>query len=213
MLIGIGALYTEIKAPGFGLPGIVGIICLAIVLFNQYLVGLADFTEVLLLVIGALLIGVEIFILPGFGVAGITGIIIIAAGLVLAFQTFVIPDPSFPWEGKLLMKNVAMVIGSFIGAILVSLFTIRFILPRMSKLMKGPYLEATLKDTNVDTLSRLEVQPGDRGIARTFLRPSGKVFVKEQKIDAITQGEFIDKGAAIEIERIDQNRVIVKSLK
>ena len=55
MMIGLAALYTEIKAPGFGVPGIIGISCLALVFLNQYMVGLADHTELLLLVTGLVL--------------------------------------------------------------------------------------------------------------------------------------------------------------
>ena len=210
MLIGIGAIYTEIKAPGFGIPGIVGITCLGLVFFSQYLVGLADYTELLLLLIGALLLGVEVFVLPGFGVAGITGLLIIAAGLVLSFQGFVIPDPSFPWEGALLMKNLALVLGSFMFAFLISLFMIRFVLPQLSKIMKGPYLDATLEHSHVDATAKLAVKPGDTGIAHSFLRPSGKVMIHNKKIDAITRGEFIDRGTPVLIDKIEQNRVIVK---
>ncbi len=210
MLIGIGAIYTEIKAPGFGIPGIAGIICLGLVFFGQYLVGLANYTELLLLLIGVLLLGVEVFVLPGFGVAGITGLIVIAAGLVLSFQGFVIPDPSFPWEGALLMRNLAQVLGSFVLAFLISLFIIRFVLPQISKMVKGPYLEATLSNSHVDATMDLGVKPGDPGIAHTFLRPSGKVIIKDKKIDAITQGEFIEKGTMVLIDKIEQNHVIVK---
>ncbi|MCF6249034.1 MAG: ATP-dependent Clp protease proteolytic subunit [Desulfobacula sp.] len=213
MLIGIGAIYTEIKAPGFGLPGAIGILCLGLVFFNQYLVGLADYSEVLLLLIGVLLLGVEVFVLPGFGVAGITALIVIAAGLVLSFQGFVIPDPSFPWEGKLLINNLAKVMGSFLAAFLISLFTIRFVLPRVSKIIKGPYLDATLQDSHVDIPVAVNVKRGDTGTAYTFLRPSGKIIIDNQKIDAITQGEFIKKGYPVEVDRIDQNRVIVKPIR
>ncbi|MBU8848808.1 MAG: serine protease [Desulfobacterales bacterium] len=210
MLIGIGAIYTEIKAPGFGIPGIVGLICLGLVFFSQYLVGLADYTELLLLLIGVLLLGVEVFVLPGFGVAGITGLLIIAAGLVLSFQGFVIPDPSLPWEGALLIKNLAQVLGSFMFAFLISLFMIRFVLPQLSKIIKGPYLSATLSHSLMDTTTVLAVKPGDIGIAYTFLRPSGKVMINNKKIDAITRGEFIDRGTPVMIDKIEQNHVIVK---
>ncbi|MBR9984812.1 MAG: hypothetical protein KFF68_02770 [Desulfosarcina sp.] len=101
MLIGLGSLYTEIKAPGFGVPGIVGILCLALVFFNQYLVGLASYTELLIVVIGLILMGFELFVMPGFGIAGIAGIICITAGLLLSLQSFVIPDPNLPWEKAL----------------------------------------------------------------------------------------------------------------
>jgi membrane-bound serine protease (ClpP class) len=210
MLMGIGALYTEIKAPGFGLPGIAGIILLGLVFFNQYLIGLADHTELLIMLIGTLLLGVEVFVLPGFGIAGVAGLIVIAAGLVLSFQGFVLPDPQFPWEGALLMKNLALVSGCFLFAFLISLFLIRFVLPEISKIVKGPYLDADLKNSHVDSTITLPIKPGDRGTAHTFLRPSGKIMIKNSKIDAIARGEFIEKGTLIIIDKIDQNRVIVK---
>ncbi len=213
MLIGIGAIYTEIKAPGFGAPGIIGIICLGIVFFNQYLVGLADYTELILLLIGVLLLGVEVFVLPGFGIAGVLGLMVIAAGLVLSFQGFVVPDPSFPWEGRLLMKNIAHVMGSFLFAFLISLFMLRYILPRFSKVVKGPYLEATLETSHVNATKQLDIAVGDKGVAHTFLRPSGKVMINKQKVDAITQGEFIEKGTSVVVHKIDQNRVIIKPVK
>jgi len=213
MLIGIGAVYTEIKAPGFGLPGIAGIICLGLVFFNQYLVGLADYTELLIMLIGFLLLGFEAFVIPGFGIAGIAGLVIIAAGLVLSFQEFVIPDPTFPWEGKLLMKNLAMVMGSFMLAFLISLFTIRFILPRVSKIIKGPYLDTTLKNSHADSKQADKVSVGQTGVASTFLRPSGKIKIGNQKIDAISQGEFIEQGTRIIVDKIEQNHIIVKPIK
>lgn len=210
MLIGIGAVYTEIKAPGFGLPGIVGILCLGLVFFSQYLVGLADYTELLLLLIGVLLLGVEVFVLPGFGAAGISALVFIAAGLVLSFQGFVVPDPSLPWEGALLIKNLAQVLGAFMLAFVISLFMIRFVLPRVSKVVKGPYLSANLSQSHIDVTTALGVKPGDTGMAHSFLRPSGKIMINNKKIDAITQGEFIDQGTRVIIDKIDQNRVIVK---
>ncbi len=210
MLLGIGALYTEIKAPGFGFPGIAGIICLGLVFFNQYLVGLADHTELLLLLIGTLLLGVEVFVLPGFGVAGITGMIVIAAGLVLSFQGFVVPDPSFPWEGRLLMMNLAQVMGAFVLSFLISLFMIRFVLPQISKVVKGPYLDATLAQSHLDVTSDLTLSPGDTGVVITTLRPSGKVMINNQKIDAITHGEFIDPDQKIVVVSVESSRVMVR---
>jgi len=210
MLIGIGAIYTEIKMPGFGLPGAIGIICLGLVFFSQHLVGLASHTELLLLLIGFLLLGVEVFVLPGFGVAGITALLVIATGLVLSFQGFVVPDPSFPWEGDLLMKNLALVLGSFLFSFLISLFLIRYVLPGISKIVKGPYLEATLSNSHVAATSVLKIKPGDTGVAHSFLRPSGKIMIHNEKMDAITQGEFIAQGEKVIIDKIEPNRVIVK---
>ncbi|MBA3014627.1 MAG: serine protease, partial [Desulfobulbaceae bacterium] len=100
LMIGLAALYVEIKAPGFGLPGIVGIITLGLVFLNQYLVGLANYTELLFVVLGVALLLMEIFVFPGFGVAGATGLFCICLGMILSFQDFVVPDPSLPWQAE-----------------------------------------------------------------------------------------------------------------
>jgi len=122
MMIGLAALYMEMKAPGFGVPGIIGIICLAIVFLNQYMVGLADYTELLVIGFGLVLMGIEVFVLPGFGVAGFAGIVCLAVGLILSLQGFVLPDPSIPWQLDILVNNVSQVVGALIVSFLVGLF-------------------------------------------------------------------------------------------
>lgn len=211
MLVGLGALYTEIKAPGFGIFGVIGIVCLGLVFLNQYLVGLADYTELLLLLIGTLLMAVEILVLPGFGVAGIAGILVLGAGLVLSFQGFVVPDPKMPWEGRLLIRNLALVVGVFAGALVFSLLMLRFVLPGLSRLIKGPYLEATLGEALVGSDEAGFVDVGQSGMAITALRPSGKIRIGSRRIDAITRGEFLDPGTSVTVDALEQNRVVVKA--
>ncbi|MBW1962972.1 MAG: hypothetical protein JRJ04_16130 [Deltaproteobacteria bacterium] len=209
LMIGLASLYMEIQAPGFGVLGIIGIICLALVFLNQYLVGLADYTELLLLILGFILLGFEVFVIPGFGIAGIAGILFIAAGAILAFQDFVIPDPSLPWEAELLIKNVLHVLGAFFAAIVVALIFLRYILPRFSVVVDGPYLDTTLKGSRADSREAGRAKIGDVGIAMTFLRPSGKAKIRDDIFDVITEGEFIDKGTSLKVLEIKGNRVIV----
>jgi len=212
MILGIGAVYTEVKAPGFGIPGIVGIICLGLVFFNQYLVGLADYTEILIFIIGFLLLGMEMFVLPGFGIAGISAIIVLAAGLVLSFQNFVLPDPSLPWQGALMIKNLGLVMGSALGALVVSISVVRFALPKLSKVIPGPYLDATLQDSRADSTEALGISTGDEGISLTTLRPSGKVRIGDRKIDAVTQGDFIDPDTPVRVAKVTAGHVMVETI-
>jgi membrane-bound serine protease (ClpP class) len=210
MLIGLGALYVEIKSPGFGVPGIVGILCLALVFFNQYLVGLADHTELLILVIGIILLGFEMFVIPGFGIAGIAGIICITAGLLLGFQDFVIPDPKLPWQKELLVDNLLRVMSAVVGAFLVALFVIRYVLPRISKTVHGPYLAATLADARFDLpAAETAIRAGRTGTAVTLLRPSGKAKIDGEVYDVVSQGEFVPKGSRIRVLKIRGTRIIV----
>ena len=212
LLIGLAALYMEISVPGFGAPGIIGITCLALVFLNQYLVGLADYTELLLLILGIILLGFELFIIPGFGIAGIAGLLFITAGAILALQDFVIPDPSLPWQGEILLKNILHVLGAFFMAIIVALFVLRYIMPKLSVVVEGPYLDATLKDSHADSMEAQKAKVGDIGVAMTFLRPSGKVKIKDEVFDGITQGEFMEKGTPVKISEIKGNRIIVSRI-
>ncbi len=209
MLIGLGALYLEIKSPGFGVPGILGIVCLALVFFNQYLVGLADYTELLILVTGIILLGFEMFVIPGFGIAGIAGIVCITAGLLLGFQDFVIPDPRLPWQKELLVGNLLRVMSSLVGAFLAALLVIRYVFPRLSKTMHGPYLAATLADARLDLPTEAVIQPGQTGTAVTMLRPSGKAKIDGEVYDVVTQGDFVPQGSRIRVLKIAGTRIIV----
>lgn len=209
MVIGLGALYTEIKSPGFGLPGLVGIVCLGFVFAGQYIVGLAGYTEFLLIVAGMLFFAGEVFVLPGFGISGILGLILMGAGMVLALQDFVIPDPDLPWQGKLLKANLIQVLASFLAGLFIALGLIRYLLPRLSRVIAGPYLDATLKDSHADSMEIRRASVGDRGVAATFLRPAGKVEINGEIFDAVSQGEFIEQGSLIFVAMIQGNRLIV----
>lgn len=213
LMIGLAALYMEFKAPGFGLPGLIGIGLLALVFFNQYLVGLANYTELLILLFGFILLAFEVFVIPGFGIAGIAGLFCIAVGMILALQDFVIPDPSLPWQGDLLMKNIIQVLGSLIVAILAGLLTLRYLFPKISSSFRGPYLSATLKDSHADSAETGIVKAGDTGMAMTFLRPSGKINIRGEMVDAVTEGEFIEMNTPVEIIAVKGNRIVVSRKK
>lgn len=209
MIVGFGALYVEYKSPGFGIPGLIGILCLGLVFFNQYLVGLAGYTELLIFVIGVLLLAVELFVLPGFGIAGISGLLIMGVSMVLVLQDFVIPDPTLPWEAGLFIKNLIQVLASFLFAFISSILFFRFVVPNTSGFISGPYLKKTLKASHVDIDKNKNIVVGDIGVVDTFLRPSGKISINHKIYDAKTEGEFIEKGVAIKVVKKKNNQIIV----
>jgi membrane-bound serine protease (ClpP class) len=209
MMIGLGGLYLEMKAPGFGFPGIVGVTCLAIVFLGQYSAGLADYTELLIVLFGLVLMGIEVFVLPGFGIAGFAGIIFITVGMVLTLQDFVIPDPTIPWEADLLAHNITVVIIAYIGAFLAALVFLRFVLPRFSIGRQGPFLTTDLKQAHADSTETAKVHAGDRGVALSYLRPSGKALIHDDLFDVVTEGEFMEKDTPIVVSAVKGNRIIV----
>ncbi|MFP4158159.1 MAG: NfeD family protein [Desulfobacterales bacterium] len=209
VMIGLVGLYIEVKAPGFGLPGAVGVACLSLVFFSQYLVGLAHYTEFFILVAGIILIGVEVFVLPGFGIAGFAGMVLIAAAMVLAMQDFVLPDPSVPWQKDLLVENGAQVVGAYIAAMIAGLLFIRYVMPRIPSSREGPYLASSLKDARAETRETEMVSRGDTGVALTYLRPSGKAEINGEMFDVITENIFLEKGTRVKVIDIRGNRIVV----
>lgn len=213
MMIGLAAVYTEIKAPGFGAPGAIGIICLSLAFGSQYAVGLADYTELLLMLLGFVMIALEVFVIPGFGIAGIAGVLFIVTGMVLSLQDFTIPQPSFPWQAELLRHNLIVVLSSLLGSVITAMLVMRYVLPKIRPANQGPYLMATLEKSHADSSETLKASVGDTGIAASYLRPSGKMKTDTELFDVITEAEFIEKGTPIVITRIRGNQIIVSARK
>ncbi|MBN2403179.1 MAG: serine protease [Spirochaetes bacterium] len=208
LLVGMGAIYTELKSPGFGIPGIIGIVCLALAFGSQYMVGLADYTDLLIIAAGIVLVGIEIFVLPGFGIAGILGFLFIVAGMILALQDFTLPDPSAPWEMDILIKNTITVFGSLFLSFFVMFFTLRYLITRIAT-SAGPYLSTSLSKSHADSMEVLKAKVNDAGIAATSLRPSGKMKIGDNVFDVIAEGEYMEKGTPIKITQIKGNRIII----
>ena len=102
--IGILGILIELWTPGFGIPGITGLTCLALFFVGGYLAETAAIWEILIFLLGLVLLGIEIFVIPGFGVVGIAGILCCLIGLLLSFQTFVLPNNEE--EVNIFMRNV-----------------------------------------------------------------------------------------------------------
>lgn len=216
LIVGIILIYVEFQVPGFGIPGILGLSCLAVLFFGKYMVGLAEFTEILMILGGMGLLAVELFLIPGTLVAGILGGALILAGIILAFQPFIVPDA--PWETDMLLSNLSYLSLSVI-VVFVCAMGLSRILPRTF-----PFRRFVLQaDTPIDVLhgsagSIDDIEPGlslavgDRGEAQSMLRPAGKVLFESTLIDAQSEGGFIEKGEPVQVVRIVGNQVFVRKV-
>ncbi|KMQ51912.1 serine protease [Chitinispirillum alkaliphilum] len=209
MMIGFAALYIELRSPGFGVPGIIGAVCLAAVFFGQYMVGLANHTELLLVILGVVFLAMEIFVTPGFGFMGLLGIFFMMAGMVLSFQNFVIPDPQLPWQREILFNNIIRVASSILGSLILIVLFFRYLFPKLGTVVSGPYLNATLEGARADSDVLNLPKRGDTGVAKTTLRPCGTVWIGNEIYDASTDGEFISSGTEITISEIRGSKIIV----
>jgi membrane-bound serine protease (ClpP class) len=208
ILVGFVAIYLELKAPGLGAPTVVAIVAFGLYFLGNSIAGLAGWEEAALFVVGLALLAVEIFVLPGFGIVGAAGIVAILVALVLAMAERMPSGPLVPaWTQ--LQGPVLRVGGSFLASVAVMAVLAKF-LPKTSLFRKLELQTATSAEAGYTT-SRGEAKGlvGATGVADTMLRPSGKGRFGDKIVDVVTEGDLIEKGAAIKIVQVDGARVVV----
>ena len=84
LTIGIAGIIIEIFTVGFGIPGIIGSLALALYFGGSLLVGLSGWGAILLFILGLILMALEAFVIPGFGVVGIAGLASLITSIFLA---------------------------------------------------------------------------------------------------------------------------------
>jgi membrane-bound serine protease (ClpP class) len=209
MLIGFGALYMEFKTPGLSIFGAIGIVCLGIVFGSKYAVGLANYTELILLLAGFALFLAEIYLFPGTFIAGTLGIFLMIAALTLSLQDFTLPDPEMPWEFKSLIDNLSLTLGMAVLAVFIPLLAIRYLLPYLPAGARV-ISDATLADARAVVPETRRMQVGFAGLTKTPLRPTGKAVFGDQTLEVTSQGEFIGAGVPVEVSRIQGNTITVR---
>lgn len=196
-------IIVEIRTPGFGFAGGIGLVSLALFLWGHWLVQLVGWEELLLAIAGVILLALEVFFIPGFGIAGVLGILALIAGLVLSMLGTG-DTPQF------ILLTAARVVFALLVALVGSLMLLRF-LPRL------PFGRQLVLETGLDTESGYVSAPasdrswlGRSGRAWSTLRPAGIAEIDGQRLDVVSDGEFIDAGESIEVVRVDGNRIVVK---
>lgn len=206
MTVGLLGILVEIRTPGFALPGTIGLLFLGLFFWGQWLVQLAGWEELLLVVVGVVLFGLELFVIPGFGVAGIAGIVALVAGLGMALVG----------AGA----TAAVVIGA-LGRVSISillalgggLVLLRFLpsLPFGRRFILGTEMRAEGGYSSEPAADHHAL--GRTGIALSPLRPAGVANVDGARLDVVSDGSFIDAGTPVEIIRVEGNRIVVRELR
>jgi membrane-bound serine protease (ClpP class) len=211
IMIIIGGIYFELQSPGIGFPIGASIVAAMLYFAPLYLEGLAANWEILLFIIGVILIAVEIFALPGFGVAGILGILFILTGLALSMVDNMGFDfTTFPME-DLIIALFTVIIASFLS-LMGSFWLTRKLFSTESHFLGGLALAATQqKDLGyTSAASSYTSMIGREGVAKTVLRPSGKIEIDDDIYDATSETGFIDKDEPVKVTRYVNTQLFVR---
>ncbi len=203
IMIGLIGLYTEIKTPGWGLPGTIAIISLALFFGSGYILELASIGEILIFVVGVILLLLEIFVIPGFGIFGILGITFIIGGLFLGLLS------DFDLTGwDTISTAVIQLAVSLLGTFIVGLILLKF-LPKSTMLNKLVLQEKVASKSGYADKEVFADYIGLEGQALTDLRPSGAAVINGKRIDVVTEGDYINQGSNIIVKSAEGSKIVV----
>lgn len=197
LIIGIVGIYIEFKTPGFGLPGVVGILAFALYFLGGYVAGLSGMEWLAVFVAGLVLVGLELFLFPGTMFLGITGALLMLVALVMAMVDVYPGTPTLPSLGQIRLPLGQLLVSFAAAGVVVAILS--RVLPRTA-LYERMVSQAASGVASVEAQARRQAaQVGQVGVALSPLRPGGKAQFGEEILDVITQGERLDKGTRVRV--------------
>lgn len=210
--------YLEMSSPGFGVPAAIAFTCLFLIILSSLSLEIANWLEVILLLVGLLIILLELFVLPTFGLLGVIGIIFFFMGLFgmmlpgIGSVDFEFDTKTFNAAGEVFIKRLAWISGTLLAALAVIAILARYITPNFSAfrrfVLSGNEQNGYIAGDNPSSLP----QPGAKGEVVSTLRPSGKILINDSLYDAVSSGTFIEKGAQVIVVELDGSVIVVARL-
>ncbi len=210
LMAALGLFYLEVNSPGIGWMGVTSVILFVIVMFGHNVAGLSGMEDMLLIVIGMLLILVEIVFIPGFGFVGLLGGFLLLWGML---QAMISRNPGNPGDlpGLSNFSNLGPAVTTLglacIGAgVLLALF-LRSL--GDNDLFGKKLVLANALESSAATNASLRSLVGETGQALTPLSPSGTVLLHGNEMDALSDGDYVDAGSAVQVTDISGARLVV----
>lgn len=190
------------RSPGFGVAGVLGVVCLALFFWSRAILQLVGWEEAALIGSGAILIALEIFVIPGFGIAGVLGALLLVAGLVLSLVGAGVTAHGLLAAAAQIAFAALLVLAGGIGLLRV--------LPHVP-FGRRMVLDARLGEGRAPPRDpELPARIGARGTAISPLRPAGTAEIGGARVDVVSQGEYVPRGEPIEVIRVEGHRVVVR---
>jgi len=194
----LGGFLIEIAAPGIGLFGAAAALALALLVGAPALAGITSWWPLLVVLLGAALVLVEIFLIPGVGIIGFLGGACMLVGLVAGFLDAPLSSP----EGR---DDLTTAIGVVAGGGILAIGTAWALLRAVpeSRLLRRAILGTTTGSVRESMLASNTgaVPVGAHGTALSPLRPVGKAEFAGVLMDVQAIGPVIDTGARIVVVR------------
>lgn len=185
------AILTPFSKTGLGLT------LISFILYFSF-IGVHTWLPVLLFTIGLLLVIFEIFI-PEFGIAGAIGTILLIVGLYLTIGDIATT-----------VRDLSMSIVITAGVVF---YLVRngYSLANVNKLILNTNIQVSQQTDSKKKTT--QIKPGLEGIAKTPLRPSGKVsfgITDETLVDVLSSDGHISKDTEVIVEKVLGTKILVR---
>jgi len=196
ILLAIGFLGLLIELQTLhGIAGAIGAGSLALFFGTHVYAGFSNGLVVALALVGILLILFELHVLPGHGIAAGLGGLLLLASVLLAFGL-----PFF--VGALQSLALAIVLSAVAFALLQRVLPENAFVKRlMFAGTQGPDYVASLDHRHL---------LGAGGTAISFLRPAGVALFGDERVDVLTEGDFVPAGTPVRVTRVEGARIFVR---
>lgn len=216
ILLGLGllCLYIEFKTPGFGVFGVVGIACFAIVFLGSYVAGLSGHEPMIAFAIGLLCVAIEVFFFPGIVVLAMLGVILILGSLVWAMADLWPHEPiTVAWSADAFVAPVMNLGLGMLVAVALALALARFIpkgwfFTRLA-LAEGASGSAQQAGVAPDVGRNVNTLVGRVAIAATGLFPSGQIEIDGRRYEARMDVGSAPAGTRVVVRRATDFGLVV----
>jgi len=206
ILMGVGllALYLEFKTPGFGIFGVVGIACLAVVFLSNFVAGLSGHEPMLVFGAGLVLVFVEIFFFPGVVVFALSGLALMLGSLLWSMAD-IWPNQKLVINDDLLLRPMRDLGLGLLVAVGLALVLARFIpkgwfFSRLAVAGAGPG-PAQVAGVAPECAALSDAMIGRIAVAVTGLYPSGQVEIDGRRFEARLEVGSATPGTRVRVRR------------
>ena len=178
-----------------GIAGTIGVLSLGLFFGTHVYDGFSNGVVIALALAGVVGILIELHVFPGHGVSGFVGIVFLLAAVVLAFGL------PFVFVAAQSLAT-AIVLTAIVFALVVRAVPENAFLRRLafSETQGSEYVASADHRTLV----------GRDGWATSYLRPAGFASIDGQRIDVLTEGDFVPAGSAVIVTRVEGARIFVR---
>ena len=196
--VGLSCALIELATVSFGIFGIVSLVSFFLFFAGHLVLDSFAWLALIIFVVGMALLMLEAFVLTGFGFSGLFGIIAV-------FGSVLLLSPDLKTGALTLLITVVL-------TIIILVVSLRY-------MKKTNFIHKFILKDRTDSESGYtapnmdnEKYIGMEGVTLTPLRPAGAMKLEGNRVDVVSEGDFLDAGVTVRVIGIDGTRIIVRAV-